>query len=388
MSYKALQEQLALKQLPPDTPLLLEAPARARWKNGKIEVENALFPQVSVEGTWNKVNSPSYRYPVLVTDEGLFVNPIWRIFAQAFAEGHLPMSSEKGERPLGFFLAAISNKRTTFSTHCPCLDGHKSVASLTMQACSFALRDYGQEEFERTQEKLADWVRKTSLMELEAMEEPQATLLDVAMQYQLWEVAEALWNKGIRWSAHGLKTGQPLADLVVGSNALRSTISSFLGYWANDTIEQRTLACQEWLQEWQARWASQGHPLPEDAAISWRVEKWKKNGYSISEEKKDTPLSLWASELTVVNGSKVVSYDQTSEHMKAVFHQWVRFWTEQGADLEKLTLFKAVQNEPPIPFQDYWSSTNWAELAISMSREIRLENVLSAGAIGGSKFRL
>ena len=384
MSFK---EQLTLKQLPADTPLLLAAPAQARWKNGKMEVEKALFPQVSVEGNWNQLHSQSYRYPVLVTDEGLFVNPRWHIFAQALSEGHFPISSAKGERPLQFFLAAVANKKTTFSTHCPCLDGHQSVASLTMEACSLAVQGHGQEEVERAQEKLGDWVKKTSLEELESLEEPQHTLLDVAMKHQLWEVAEALWKKGIRWSAHGLRTGQPLADVVVGSNALRSTISSFLGYWANDTIEQRALTCQEWLQEWQARWSSQGHPLPEEPAISWRVEKWKRNGHSVSEEKRDTPLSLWASELTVVNGSKVASYDQTPEHMKAVFDQWVRFWTEQGADLENLKVFKAME-EQPIPFRNYWSNTNWAELAISKSREIRLESVLSAGAGAGGKLRM
>ena len=374
---------MALLRLPDDTPICLIAPTSASWSHGKLTVLDQGFPAVAVQGTWGDPrpsdHSSPLLYPVLLQADGLYVDPAWRIFALAHS---LQDRDKLGE--LSFFLRRLDQKETALDISCPSLSGHQSVFTHVLKACSDTRERAGwtDEDLQKGQTLLTNWVQKTPLLTLQRLEEKSGTLLDLAMRYQLWSLAEALWQKGIRWSEAALEAGEPLASLVEGTTGLRSTISSFLGYWARWDESERVQASKDWLQTWQQRWVEEGGQLPSVAKNSSRAERLVKNGMPNGATMRDTPVSLWAATMVEVAGPKAQDMGRAPAHVKELFYQWVTFWAFQGVELESLEIPRpSGLASATLSFGDYWSDkgTDWRDAALALARQVRLDATLQSG---------
>ncbi len=383
---------MTLLRLPEKTPVCLTTPTSATWSKGTLTVADEGFPAVSVQGTWGAPHASEHSspllYPVLLQPDGLYVDTAWRIFAQAH-------SLQDRDKPaeLSFFLRQLSEKKTTLDVSCPCLSGHQSVFTHVLKACSEKRERSGwtDEELENGQTLLVKWIGKTPLKTLQRLEEKSGTLLDLAMRYQLWPLSEALWNKGVRWSQTTLESGEPLASLVEGSTGLRSTISSFLGYWARWEENDRVQASKDWLTTWQQRWVEEGGQLPTVATNSLRAERLVKNGMPNGATMRDTPLSLWAATMVEMSGPKAQEMGRAPAHVKALFHQWVTFWTLQGGDLETLEIPRpAGLQSATLSFRDYWADkgTDWRDTALALARQVRFQSSMHEGTEGARKPRI
>lgn len=393
---------MPLLRLPTDTEVELTRPTKATLVNGRLNVKNLTFPTVGVMGHWGNPTVTDHAtpllYPALFKDGDMFVDPDWRIFAQ--------LHNESAERQNDWLLRKVDTHHELLGVVCPVIEGHKSVVAQALKSIRAQREKVGQDDdgARKAEVAIGKWVRKSPLEHLDTLAEEGSTLLDLAMRYQAWPVAEALWQRGVRSNPQALEVGEPLAQLVVASSLLRTSSSSnFLGTWSRDNPQERSDASVEFLQTWQQRWRDQRVPLPSNPTNTYRHEVAVSRGFQPDAVVKDTPVSLWAAYMVEMVGATAPKMETSPEHTRALFQQWVRFWSEEGVNLKQVAIpawlerracttrvdLKQVDIEWE-SFSDRWSirGTDWRDAALALNRQILLDASLEPGLSNATKPRM
>ena len=381
--------------LPSTTPLVASGRFEARFENGRLYLQDGEYPFVWVEGqhvpgtTRHQAETP---FPVVISPEGLYSDPQWAVFegllnpiAQSRPNRELAPAIQAGQMdPQFLFLfqsdsfkrreklsdieRPIKNDPSLLGTRCAALVGHETLAGHVMALSHFEFPDSPP-----LQVHILKWVNASSPEVLTQIMDRGHSLLDLAMRYHHWDVAEALWKKGVRWSESSKAKGLPLAALVGGSVQLRETTNFLNQDWRLGEAE-RAERYEGWLERWLNRWNQAETPLPEGNPCRNQAEKFVKNGMADGAVVAHSPPAFWALHMVPTAGIQSIPLEKAKPAEVRLFERWVRFWTGQGVNLNHIAIQRL--DPEPVAFMDFFKTPeaqSWARRALTLNLQERLE---------------
>lgn len=272
---------MALIRLPEDTPVLTQRPAALRWQQGEL----VLSPTACGALAETRISGQTYpglhvhcsslpgpvvdrlaglghlHYPVLLREDGIWIDPDWAIFTQFVPIDDTP---SRGLDPA--WARALRDGRLDWQLRCPVLPHHDTLAGHLLRHAQVASRLLpGWEVRTATTTPglgaLGEALANANGDLLTAFLDRQHTLLDLACQYHAWELAEHLWMRGVRWGPQSRNDAAP-ARALLEVWAKPATV----GGWPE--TRQARAKRDAWLDRWLTRMGA----LPLKQA-QWRPKK-------------------------------------------------------------------------------------------------------------------
>lgn len=346
--------------LPPDTPLQSNGPVQLILRAGTPVLDQRVsYPSFFVKAEditsrledYQRVKSRySDRWPAQPTEKGLVWDPQWNAFAAFFGE-----STDYG---VDRIVQDLADRKVSWSLCCPVVEGPESIIGQVMLHYGKHVGAVpGQFGFNPTSgmrdRPIQALLAKASPGEMESFQDRDRSLLDLAMQNQLWDTAQWLWDQGIRPTPKSLQ-GPYLESLVIASLALQeSAVTGFL-------------PCQvdraQWLQGWLDRFTESQTPISDAPFSTYRQKMMEKNMGSLYDPDDvicDTIASFWISRCLFVHPSGPPSVNAVKNNQ--MFDAWVRFWSTHGVDLDKVSV-PEWRNPPVAGVSSYMQTRQRPEL--------------------------
>ena len=344
-----------------------------------------VFPDFYVEAAqmdpdtrnqWESTRFGQERLPVVVTPEGFAFDPAWAPFGVL----HLPTSA----MAYTLLADALHEGKVPWDIRCPAMADHESlIAHLIVLYGRSAVQG-----LHRPADSPEEWMKRRPLpkllsqvssADLVRFVDRDDTLLDLAFAHQQWQLAELLWDKGVRWSNRALATGQPLEALILTSKNLQKNLI----FAANDALpaESTSEARLVWLKRWQERYVQAGGAVTPAPGLHARAQMARENNFSAAQDIVDTPAGFWIARFT--DGTRgLLPVRKNSEQANAVIGTWVRFWTEHDVDLSQVPVSRGQRMAQG--FGDFWRDSDygaewdqWVQSQAADARAQRLNRFVS-----------
>lgn len=376
---------MSIHRLPDTLSLYHDGPQVFRAQHGQLVAQTPLaYPRVyaslheitvliRAQGSEFPV-SRSNKWPVAVDERGPWTDERWWVFQW--------LTGRQFDSDLLSVLKAIKEHTVPWDLTCPALEGEK-----TLMGRLLAL--YGEHTGARPNEPgfnptqamsnhpLADLLDGRSAEELCQFSDGGRTLVDVASTHQQWDVAEAAWNLGVRWSTEQLESGRALESILVSWMNLRGSPRE--GWLKSSTLEDTGQARVEWLDRWLGRFEDQGVAMPATAKLDRRCRAVEASGTK-PKPFLDTPATLFAAHMFPSKGAYVETLDKMSPFARQMLDHWLDFWARNGVDLDAIAIPKVVvfANDPDqtITLRERWKDVPQLEGVLVKARFDRLENNL------------
>lgn len=309
------------------------------------------------DNQWSQL--PSFCYsrldylpiPVLIEDQRLEVNTDWFVFP-------LLLSQSEVQENYNTVFEALEKEHIHWSLVCPSIVG--PIQSLIGQLIHFfgwkslLHRDYRYDDWDPEQcfygdlekiqanKPLIDLLKDEEEITLQDFKDNGQTLLDLASNYQLWDLADWLWGKGVRWSPSYLQTGSLLVAVSRGCSPLPG--ERYLNTSPYSCMAVTQTRNNQWLKRWLDRYGQQD-AYPENIPIVFNGHNIEKSP-SLSCDVEHGDILLW------LEHTPLLSLDDETIQI------WIEFWNEKGINFHDLVLPFQIQTETYseiYPFKDYLS---------------------------------
>jgi hypothetical protein len=354
---------MSLVELPASVTLHSEKPVALSISKGQAVVKGPLqFPEFYLKTNdlpetllLAAADTPCGRWPAVISNGVLSTDPAWGVFGWFF--------EYPDDGPGLKVVESIASGKVDWKLSCPVNIGHESVIGLLMASYGkHSCADPGCTDYNPThvmrQHPIEKILSRAARGDLVEFEDRGSTLLDLAITYQLWPLADWLWNKGVRWSENALATGQPLEGLIIATRALQGSLAT--GFLDDFKVPEAGGKRIEWVSKWLKRWEETGAPASHVPSLTWRSRRAEKHGWQGGIGVRDTPASMWACMFIDVAGPRVLEFSRAQEHAKGLIACWAQFWARQGVDMEIQPIQK--NNETSIMgIREFWGSARNAE---------------------------
>ena len=176
-------------------------------------------------------------------------------------------------------------------------------------------------------------------------------LLDMACDYHLWEVADWLWGKGLRWTDGYVKNGIVLEKLIWGNYILSGESNPIVPLKGEilPTVFKRD---HSWLKLWLDRYHHDGrHPKTLSVIVDGDFSYLDDNNNAriqeeLAEEKiyKAPIFHFWLLH---------AAYDLDKDVHTPEIQEWVRFWNKNGIDFRTAFFRNSAKNPQHINLEAY-----------------------------------
>lgn len=319
-------------------------------------------------------NIGSGRLPALPTDQGLYFDTRWAIFG-AF------------DRPNDYsppfkVYDILLTKAVAWDLKCPAMSGYESLlGNLIAQYGQYTGGDPDRPGMNANQEQIDKSIkhvlRQVPGSALAQFEDRGRTLLDIAMYHQQWDLAEFLWNKGVRWSPQSKAQGRPFEALVVATMSLQGILRSRpLDCFADSTSPPNENDRVAWLETWLDRCQEQQVcAVPTAPELDLRARLAHLRNWDAGKTLRDTPLSFWISRFTECGpGTTGLPPMDHQPHVQSLVKTWVEFWANRGVD--PMTELVASGRGVSQGFAQFWDQTRngpeWTQFVQVAFNRVRL----------------
>lgn len=272
----------------------------------------------------------SDHWPVAMDEKGLWTDFRWWVF-QVFAGDSRDFSNHHQK-----LMEEIERDPSLWEVRCPSLHDYDTLLGNLMEVYGKHM-GAGPRMGVRTgpsptmqDHPLIGFLDGKTNAQLQEFEDRGRTLLDLATLHQQWEMAEELWNRGVRWSSSHMESGHALEGIIVGWTWLReSPMEGWLqGANSNQTHSLRV----QWLDTWLERYESFGVPHPQKAQLDRRYRAHQESGMSC-DRFLDTPATLFISRMFHVEGPRTRGLSTMPAFARQMLDRWLDFWDSQQVDL-------------------------------------------------------
>lgn len=280
------------------------------------------------------------KMPFQLSPAGLEFNPAWAAFAplspRTKADSH---SRDDAQR----VVEMLRDGELPWDMRCSSIRPHTSLVAMCMYAVGRSMGALPGEDM-HSNPMAPDMVLKglkkanTTPQQLRDFSDGGLTLVDIATRYQCWDVAQWLWNKGVRWSDREIERGQPLLDMVV---AYENCSRAVHGFSSPDYILRTRLPASQWFKNWFDRWEKSGGKPPQVAALDHAARLLEARGFkssNFSEHPLVTPQQFFASRALLIGTSNKISLPINRAHSEhiACLQAWSEMWARNGVDILNL----------------------------------------------------
>lgn len=325
--------------------VLAQEPQYPAFFIGQNEVNDWLKSQGN-----KAIPSPGLMLPFALEGGNLVTDSEWGHFAAFWLD----------EGSASRVIHDMTKGRVDWKMQCPSIKHHGTMIGLAMRHQGLQCgSDPGQRApaFMPPLEKLSDFkfLLREPRQELMDFRDRGMSLLDLACQHRQWRLAEALWQKGVRWTDQALGDGTIITSLITCSHELTDHISS--ARLDIDTKQGRDRVA--WVRTWLDRYEDEGGPAHIDACIPWRMRTMVANGTRPDEDFLDTPASLWIALFCKVNpGAQGLPYPGSRDHADQICQAWAAFWARNGIDIEQteVPLGMGKGGKSQCGFSQFWDN--------------------------------
>lgn len=349
--------------LPQDIQLHSAGPVKLVLRNGQPVLDQAVgYPQffikgedvvACVEGCQRMKSRYGNRWPAQPTNEGLAWDPEWNAFGAFFSEERSYASG------VDRLVEDVKAGKVHWHLCCPVVQGPESIIGQIMQEYGKSVgaepgnRGFNPSHLMRSH-PVETLLAKTALEELVAFRDRDRSLLDLAMENQLWDSAQWLWDRGVRPSEQAL-AGSYLESLVIASLALQeSAVTGFLP----GSVDRG-----QWLRAWLDRFTQTQTPITDTPFSTYRQRLMEKNAGSLYQDEPpviDSIASLWISGCLLVQSNGAVPAINAIKSSE-MFDAWVEFWAVHGVDMEAVKVCQ-WRKDPVIGVGAYMATRHRPEL--------------------------
>lgn len=326
----------------------------------------------------------SENWPVAMDEKGLWTDFRWWVF-QVFSDPDRDFDSHHET-----LMKELSRDPSLWDVRCPAIEGHETLIGKLMEEYGKRMGGAPRRANFNPTPTMQDYPLITLLdgktaSQILDFQDRGRTLLDLAISHQQWEMAEALWDMGARWSTHHVESGQVLEGLIVGWAGVRE--SAYEG-WLKGTSPSQTEALRmKWLDTWLGRYEKLRGSLPTEPTLDrrWRgfVESGMRTNHFL-----DSPVTLFLSRMFHVDGPRVRGLDTMPDFSRSMLERWCKFWADQGVDLLSQRIPKAVfPEEVPVEttVMELWKGVKGLEeMTLKADMEAQLPTSPTAGKKPGA----